>query len=197
MALDAAFTHFPSLTTDRLRLRELRQDDAEALFAILSDQEAMAYYGHEPHQSLQDTRALITAVQTRYAHREIIRWGITRQDDDRLIGSCNLHHFDAGYHHAETGYELHRACWGQGLMTEALGAILTYGFTALGLHRVEAIIDEANARSKGLLLKLGFRYEGRLRERYHFRDRFEDEYYYGLLKHEWEARPSGPIVPDI
>lgn len=191
MALDTAFTRFPGLTTDRLRLREMQPGDAEALFAILSDEEAMAFYGHEPHQSLDDTRALIAQVQTHFAQRQGIRWGITRQGDDRLIGSCSLHHFGGGYHHAETGYELHRACWGQGLMAEALGAILTYGFMELGLQRIEAIIDEANARSKGLLLKLGFSYEGRLRQRYYFRGHFEDEYYYGLLKHEWEARLNG------
>src|SRR5579862_6456782 len=104
MTLDAAFTRFPSLTTDRLRLREPRQDDAAALFAILSDEEAMIYYGHEPHLSLDDTRALIAEVQARYAQREIIRWAITRRDDDRLIGSCSLHHFDPGCHRAETGY---------------------------------------------------------------------------------------------
>lgn len=190
MTLDAAFTRFPGLTTERLRLRELRHADAAALFAILSDEEVTAYYGHEPHQSLDDTRALIDDIQARYARREIIRWAITRQGEERLIGSCSLHHFDPGYHHAETGYELDRACWGQGLMAEALGAVLTYGFEELGLQRIEAIIDEANARSKGLLLKLGFRYEGRLRERYYFRGGFEDEYYYGLLKHEWAARPA-------
>jgi ribosomal-protein-alanine N-acetyltransferase len=53
----------------------------------------------------------------------------------------------------------------------------------------EAVIDDANTRSNGLLLKLGFTYEGTLRERYYFRDRFEDENYYGLLKHQWE----GPV----
>jgi len=53
------------------------------------------------------------------------------------------------------------------------------------LHRVEAIIDIVNERSKGLLLKPGFTYEGNLRQRYPFHDRFEDEHYFGLLKGEW------------
>jgi RimJ/RimL family protein N-acetyltransferase len=70
-------------------------------------------------------------------------------------------------------------------MTEAVSAILTYGFDFLGLHRVEAIIDIANERSQGLLLKLGFSYEGNLRQRYFFRDQFEDEHYFGLLRNEW------------
>jgi ribosomal-protein-alanine N-acetyltransferase len=66
-------------------------------------------------------------------------------------------------------------------------SVLTYGFTELELHRVEAVIDIANERSKGLLLKLGFTYEGNLRQRYSFRDRFFDEHYFGLLKPEWHG----------
>ena len=185
MNVDAAFTHFPTLTTNRLLLRYILPGDAEALFAILSDAEAMEFYGNEPHQSLDDTRELIRQIQARYAQREALRWGITLQGEDRLIGSCGLFHFDAGYDRAETGYELNRAYWGKGIMTEAMSAVLTFGFRELGLHRVEAIIDIANERSKSLLLKLGFTYEGNLRQRYPFRDHFEDEHYFGLLKDEW------------
>ncbi len=185
MSIDAAFTHFPFLTTNRLRLRQIEQSDAEALFAILSDKEVTEFYGHEPHRSLDDTQKLIGQIHTRYARREAIRWGITLQSEDRLIGSCSFHHFDSVFHRAETGYELNRALWGKGIMAEAMPALLTYGFAELGLHRVEAIIDIVNERSKGLLLKLGFLYEGNLRQRYFFRDRFEDEYYFGLLKDEW------------
>jgi [ribosomal protein S5]-alanine N-acetyltransferase len=66
-------------------------------------------------------------------------------------------------------------------------AILNYGFTELRLHRVEAIIDIANKRSKSLLLKPGFIYEGILRQRYPYRDHFEDEHYFGLLRDEWHG----------
>jgi ribosomal-protein-alanine N-acetyltransferase len=187
MTGDTAFTHFPCLTTKRLLLRQIQPNDAEALFAIFSDEEAMQFYGHEPHRSLDDTYELIRQLQARYAQRKSIRWGITLQGEDRVIGSCGFHHFDEGFHHAETGYELHRAFWGKGMMFEAMSAILTYGFTEVGLHRVEAIIDIANERSKGLLLKLGFTYEGKLRQRYSFRGRFEDEYYFGLLRDEWQG----------
>ena len=187
MTIDAAFIDFPSLTTKRLRLRQIQPNDAEALFAIFSDEEAMQFYGHEPHRSLDETRVSIEQIQARYTWREAIRWGITLKGEGLVIGSCSFHHFDTGFHRSETGYELHRAFWGQGIMTEAMSAILTYGFTELGLHRIEAIIDNANERSKSLLLKLGFTYEGNLRQRYFFRGHFEDEHYFGLLKDEWHG----------
>jgi ribosomal-protein-alanine N-acetyltransferase len=185
MSIDAAFTHFPSLTTNRLILRQLRPTDAEAMFETFSDAEAMEYFGHEPHRSLDDTRALVQQIQVAYERRESIHWGIALKGEDSVVGSCSFHQFGPGFHYAETGYELRRAYWRRGIMTEAMSAILTYGFTELGLHRIEAVIDDANVRSKGLLLKLGFTYEGNLRQRYFFRGRFEDEYYYGLLKDEW------------
>ena len=185
MTIDDAFTHFPTLTTNRLLLRHILPDDAEALFTILSDEVAMEFYGNEPHQSLDGTRELIRQIQARYAQREALRWGIALPGEDRLIGSCGLFHFDAGFDRAETGYELNRAFWGKGIMTEAMSAVLTFGFRELGLHRVEAMIDIANESSKSLLLKLGFTYEGNLRQRYPFRDHFEDEHYFGLLKDEW------------
>ena len=189
MTIDTAFAHFPTLTTTRLLLRQIWLDDAGALFTTFSDEEAMQYYGHEPHRAIGDTHQLIEQTQVDYARRESIRWGITLWGEDRVIGSCGFHHFDADFHRAETGYELNRAYWRRGIMTEAVSAILTFGFAELGLHRVEAIIDIANEQSKGLLLKLGFTYEGNLRQRYVFRDRFEDEHYFGLLKHEWHGAP--------
>jgi len=185
MTIDEAFTRFPALTTKRLRLRQIRPTDAEAFFATFSDEETMKFYGHEPHRSLRDSQELIERIQERYAQRENIRWGLTLHGEDRVIGSCSFHRFDEGFHRAETGYDLNRDFWGQGLMFEAMSAILTYGFTELGLHRVEAIIDLLNERSKNLLLRLGFTYEGNLRQRYYFRGRFEDEAYFGLLQQEY------------
>ncbi len=190
MSIDTAFTHFPGLTTNRLLLRQIQPADAEALFATLSDEEVMRLYGHLPHQSLDETRELIRQIEGRYTRREAIRWGITLKGQDTVIGSCSLHHFGEGFHHAEIGYELNRAFWRQGIMGEAVSAILTYGFSELELHRIEAIIDITNEASKALLLKMGFTYEGNLRQRYYLQGRFEDEYYFGLLRDEWQARAA-------
>lgn len=187
MTIDDIFTNFPTLATNRLLLRNIKPEDAEALFAIRSDEESMKYFGQELYESLVDTIHVIKQMEERYARKEALRWCITFQGDDKLIGTCTLFHFDEGFHCAETGYELNRALWGKGIMTEAMAAILTFGFSELELHRVEAVIDIANERSKNLLLKLGFTYEGNLRQRFLFRGNFEDEHYFGLLKDEWHG----------
>ncbi len=189
MTIENTFLRFPTLITERLRLRQMRIEDAEALYPILTDPQVMRYYGHEPHTSMNETKVLLHRIQSRYLGQEGIRWGITfKGGDDTLIGSCGFHTFGAGYHYAEIGYELKRACWRGGIMTETVSAILDYSFKEMGLHRVEANIDIANTASKMLLLKLGFTFEGNLRQRYLFQDRFEDEYYFGLLRDEWLQR---------
>ncbi len=185
MTIDAAFTHFPYLTTNRLHLRRIQPTDAEALFAIRSDREVTKPYGQEPYQSLDESRAFIQQIQGFYDRRDAIFWGITLKDEDNIIGTVTFWNFGHGFHCAEIGYELNRAYWQQGIMTEAISAILTYGFTELGLHRIEANPGAENTPSRSILLKLGFTFEGNLRQRYFFRGHFEDAHYFGLLKDEW------------
>ncbi len=83
------------------------------------------------------------------------------------------------------GYELARAYWRQGIMREALGAIITYAFANTEIHRIEAVVNGANESSKELLHALGFTLEGTLRQRFYFADRYWDDVYFGLLKDEW------------
>jgi ribosomal-protein-alanine N-acetyltransferase len=187
MTLDEAFARFPRLETPRLMLREIQPTDAEALFATFSDEQVMALYGHVQHRTVHDSRTLIRQLHEWYSRHEGIRWGITRRGDDaeEVIGSCGFYLFDEGFHRAETGYELRRAFWRQGIMREALSAILTFAFENLGLYRVEAVVDDVNEPSKALLRSLGFTYEGTLRQRFFFRDRYWDEHYFGLLRGDW------------
>ena len=74
-------------------------------------------------------------------------------------------------------------------MSEALCAIITFGFTEMRLSRVEAVVDDPNEPSTALLRKLGFSHEGTLRKRFFFHGRLWDEHYFGLLKEEW-PRPE-------
>jgi ribosomal-protein-alanine N-acetyltransferase len=145
MTVESAFTRFPVLTTERLTLRKLRISDAKTLYPLYSDTEAMKYYGHAHHQRLEDTEALLKRLEERYQAHEGIRWGVTLHGDDTVLGTCSLHHFDLGHRHVETGYDLHPAYWGKGIMKEAMIAVLSYSFHELDMHRIEAIIDIENS----------------------------------------------------
>ena len=115
---------------------------------------------------------------------------MTLRNDDTVIGECCLWNFGQGHRCAEIGYELRSAHWGQGFMAEALSAVIAYGFDNMGLHRIEACPLASNTASQGLLLRLGFRREGTLKERVPFRGRFEDQLYYGLLRDDRNGRPT-------
>lgn len=185
MTVDSAFKTFPILETHRLRLRPVLESDAQALFAIKSDLDVTRQYGQEPHQAVEDTLRWILRLQADYEMRVALFWAITLKGDDAVIGAGGFWNFDPGFHCAEIGYELHPADQGQGIMTEALSAVLAFGFNELGLHRIEANPLADNAASRGLLFKLGFTFEGNLRQRVYFRGRFRDQYYFGFLKEEW------------
>src|SRR5260370_9479096 len=102
MTIEAAFTRFPSLDTNRLRLRQIQPEDAEVILATFSDEETMQFTGHGPYRLLDETRRFLEQIQTRYARREAIRWRITLKGENIVIGSCGFHDFDASFHRAAT-----------------------------------------------------------------------------------------------
>ncbi len=154
---DTVFERFPVLETARLRLRESRPDDAEATLAVLSSEEVCRYYDLSPLALPSEAAALIANRAAAFARRERIRWALARREDDGVIGSCGLSRWDEAAGQAEVGYELAPAWQGQGLMREALSAVLTFGFDRMQLRQVEANVVPGNEPSLRLLQRLGFR----------------------------------------
>ena len=105
-----------------------------------------------------------------------------------MIGTCTLFHFHRTSRRAELGYALVRPAWGQGLMHEALHTLVTHAFGGLDLNRLETDIDPRNVASARSLVRLGFRQEGHLRERWVVNGEVSDTDLYGLLRIDWAAR---------
>jgi ribosomal-protein-alanine N-acetyltransferase len=185
MSVESVFSQFPVLTTERLVLRKLQSTDKEALFEIKSNGDVTKHYGQEPHESINDSHSWIQRLQLSYRQRLDVAWCVTLKGEDRLIGVITLWNLDSRYQHGEIGYELHPAYGKRGIMHEAVAAVITFAFTEFGLHRIEACPFDDNPASKNLLVKLGFVYEGTLRERHFFRDHYKDQLYFRLLKDEW------------
>ncbi len=180
---------FPTLETPRLILREIRLDDAEFWLRNFSDPEVVELTAYEPPRDLEAAKAEIVRFVIRlFEEGAGFRWGITLRGHPELIGTLGYHQWHReGGGIARVGYELLREHRRQGIMSEALGAILDYGFGPMGLHRVEALTDPVNTASRRLLGSLGFREEGVLRENTAFRGRFIDDVVYALLAREWRA----------
>ncbi len=178
------------LSTRRLLLRPLRVADAPFVLALFTDAGFMKFGTTAPFASNDEADALVARDIKAMAAGERIRLGIERVADGSLIGICTLFDLDAQSRKAEIGYGLLTQAWGQGYMHEALRALLEYGFSELGLNRVEAEIDPDNSGSARSLQRLGFVREGQLRESCIVNGVVSDSALYGLLRREWTARET-------
>ena len=173
------------LLTPRLKLRWMIDRDVDAHYAVFSDPEVARYWSSEPWTALDQSRDHIAATQAAYADGSGMRLGIELRESGALIGNASLYRFVDASRRCELGYALARAHWGCGYVSEALRALLDYGFTALDLNRVEADIDPRNTASARVLEKLGFRKEGFMPERWIVQGEPADTVYYGLLRKWW------------
>ena len=161
----AAIPTFPELTTERFVLREITIADAAWYRAHLTWPETEQGQGMRGPKNLKEARALLRhAVTANFVERSGITWGIAFKGDDKLVGGCGFHEWNHAWRSAEIGYNLDPGSGGRGVMTEALTAILDFGFTRMGLNRVQATIMPRNERSLGLVERLGFVREGIMRE---------------------------------
>lgn len=182
---------FPELDTPRLRLRELQHADADALFAIHGDRDAMLLWGVTPSADRAAVHDFIARCRAgRSLPVPFLRWGIERKADQTVLGTCGLFNWNPQWNRCMLGYELGRAAWKQGFMEEALRAVIPWGFAHWNLHRIEALIEPDNQSSLRLAQKLGFQIEGRLREVAIWSEQRHDMMQLALLKHEFQPTIS-------
>lgn len=184
----AVFGDLPELLTPRIRLRRMKLDDADDLFAYATDPEVTRHTSWQPHRSIEESRELLARVVGRYERGEVANWGVEHRLDGRFIGTAGYMRWDVEDRRAEVGYAMAPAYWGQGLMTEALGAIIAFGFEQMQLNRIEARCAAENSGSYRVMEKAGMAFEGTLRERYVVDGAFIDIKLYSILRREYEQR---------
>ena len=163
MNKNVSLTSFPRLETERLFLRQETPEDAPAVFTVFSDPKVTQFHDLDTFTKLEEAFGVIERRTKRFEIGRGIRWGIAPVQDNTLIGSCGFT-WDTQAMSADIGYELASAYWRQGFMTEALQAILQFGFSKCGLQFVTAEVMLNNIASKKLLLKLGFQSRGVLKQ---------------------------------
>ncbi len=157
-----------------------------ALFEIFSDPQVMRYWSSAPWNDKAEAVQMVESIRDHFAKGTLYQWGIARNSDDYIIGTCTLAHVDTQNRRAEIGFALRSDHWNQGYMFEATSTLLRFAFDKLGLHRVEADVDPRNKASIRLLERLGFQREGHLRERWLVGDEINDTIFFGLLRREWQ-----------
>jgi [ribosomal protein S5]-alanine N-acetyltransferase len=179
------FEAFPILETERLRLREITPDDVEGIFQIRGDYEVTRYNTGAAYSHIEQAGALIANLRSAFEDKRTIRWGITLKGDDTVIGMCGYNYWVRIDYRGSIGYDLARAYWGRGIMPEAIHAIVDFGFTRMGLNRIEADATVDNQSSIRVLEKVGFGREGIQREQYFEEGTFYDLMLFSLLRRDY------------
>ena len=143
----------PTLETERLRLRPFRLDDAEAMFAgWTGDDEVTKYLTWPTHKSVEDTKALLARWVAEYERPERLNFAIVLKEEEKLIGGIDVVHYVDGV--PVIGYNLSRAYWNRGYMTEACRRLLDYLFSqGFDTVRIDAIVE--NIGSNRVIRKCG------------------------------------------
>ncbi len=180
--LNTQFDPFPTLATERLNLRMISLDDAEAMFPMRSDERMMAYIPRSRAKTINDVTALIQTMLDGFEKRDSIIWSITLKNDPKLIGTIGFWRMKKEDFRVEVGYLIHADFWQKGITYEALQPVLAYAFKVMNCHSIEAVIDPQNVASERLLQKCGFVKEAHFKENCFWDGRFLDSVVYSLLK---------------
>lgn len=175
----------PVLETDRLRLRAPSLEDAEDIFAFACDPEVARYVTWDAHRHRRDSEAYIAAVIGRSEAGEGVEWAMEHRKDNIVIGTCSFFDWCPAHGRAELGYTLSRRYWGRGLTTEAVRAMVAFGFQRMHLQRIQARVMQGNVASVRVLQKAGLVSEGTLRRHLFCRGAYHDVQVFSILKSEY------------
>ena len=152
------------IETQRLILRRFRVEDAENMYHNwASDPEVTRFLTWPEHASVEVTKSLLSLWVSRYESGDYFNWAMEYKETGEVIGNISVVKLIEEIAAADMGYCMGKAYWGQGLMPEALEAVMNYLFDVVGLNRVAASHDVNNPKSGRVMDKAGMKQEGILR----------------------------------
>jgi len=153
------------LRTARFILKQPSAENAADLFLIYGNRETMRFMQAPPAASVAECRELILEWNRRFCDGSSFRWGVFPSDDsNRMIGTAALHYWSRKNRRIELGADLNPDHQGQGIATEVTAALIELAFNALKVNRIELRCHPGNTASVVIAGKLGFRFEGILRQ---------------------------------
>lgn len=173
------------IITKRLILRPWKQDDLYDFYNYCKNPEVGPCAGWEPHKNIDESYRVL---QTFIKSEEV--WAIEYRENGAVIGSIGLHE-DKKRANAKSkmlGYVLSKDYWGKGIMTEAVKSVIGYVFGSTDIEIISVYHYPFNIRSKNVIEKCGFRYEGTLRSASRlYNGMLYDDVCYSITKEEYKA----------
>ena len=177
---------FATLETSRLRLRKLNREDAQHYYTRLAGSEAVSRYMlFQPHKSVEESSASVEKWLARYESGNCYHWVIALKETDELIGVIDLLRIDEETESGSFAYMLAQDFWGRGYGTEALTAVLEFGFREMGLACIEADHMEENPASGAVMRKCGMVYQRTLPGKYEKNGISHNAVLYRITRKDW------------
>lgn len=176
-----------TINTKRLILRKFDFADALDMLELwVSKPEIQHMYSEPTYNTIDEVNELLEKYIQNYDNNDYYRWAIVDNDSNRCIGQIAFYLVDTNNHFAEIEYCIASEYQNKGLMTEAVKAVIGFGFEIIGLHKIQISTKEINAPSKRVIEKSGFTYEGTLRDYFYYEGKYIDRLYYSMLFSEYE-----------
>jgi [ribosomal protein S5]-alanine N-acetyltransferase len=168
------------LKTERLTVRDFEEKDWDSVYEYTSNPTVMTYIPEGVFTEVQAKEFVTKNIGEQAKHFPVIL-----NDEDKLIGHIVFHKY-FGDHTYEIGWVFNPQYYGKGYASEAAKAVLGYAFEELHLHRVVATCQPENIGSYRIMEKIGMRKEGYFKKCIPAGDGWWDEYFYAVLKEEWQ-----------
>lgn len=160
------------IETNRLRLREFTEDDAEGIFNSYINDELFLYYANKEPRTLEEEKKSLIGISKKYENKEYYNWLITLKDNT-IIGAINLN-VDNYNESVEFNYAISEKYYNKGYMTEALLEVKRFCLEEMHVNRFYGGCEINNSPSKKVMEKCGLKYEGTLRNHLKLRDGYHD-----------------------
>ena len=144
-----------AMETERLILREWREEDRDPFFALNSDPAVMEFL---PVGTRADSDAAVERMIATQAEHGHCFWAVERKADGAFLGFCGPMPAREPLNEVELGWRLAREAWGHGYATEGARASLAWCWANLDTPTVMAITVPANLRSRRVMEKIGLTY---------------------------------------
>jgi RimJ/RimL family protein N-acetyltransferase len=179
-------TKQPVLSSARLVLRPFSTADAPVVCKLVQEREIASTTLNIPHPYEDGmAEAWIATQEPAWLRGEIATFAVT-EPSEGIVGAIGLT-IELPHQRAEAGYWIGLPFWGRGYATEALSAIIAFGFSQLNLNRIHASHMTRNPASGRVMIKAGMRFEGSLRQHVMKWGKFEDLASYAILRSEFVA----------
>ena len=180
------FINIPSIRTERLLLRKISMADCADMYEYSSDEKVCEFLLWSPHTRIAETKNKLRNIERKYKQSEFFDWGV--EFEGRLIGVVGFTAFSLTDNAGEIGYVFNRKYWGQGIATEAVKAVIKFGFERLNLSRIECRYIKENIASEIVARKCNFIKEGCLRSSLVVKERRRDICVASILSREYFSR---------